>query len=279
MGQLTNIPRVEDLYRLAPILVACGFGLVIMLVDPFVSAARKNVMGRLGVLGGLGSTLAVMISAEHMGRSFPDLPFAGLVQVDYLSLFMFLALFTFATLVMLGSLDYLERENLPVGEYCALVLFATAGMAVMASAQELLTAFVGLEISSIASYILAGYRRNSQKSNEAALKYFLLGSFATAFFLYGAAIIFGGAGSTQLEVIRSRIQFHYQTDSGLLVLGMALVLVGLAFKVAAAPFQFWTPDVYEGAPTPVTGLFASGPKAAAFAVLVRVFYAGFGSFS
>src|SRR5271170_63171 len=244
MGQLTNIPRVEDLYRLAPILVACGFGLVIMLVDPFVSAARKNVMGRLGVLGGLGSTLAVMISAEHMGRSFPDLPFAGLVQVDYLSLFMFLALFTFATLVMLGSLDYLERENLPVGEYCALVLFATAGMAVMACAQELLTAFVGLEVSSIASYILAGYRRNAPKSNESALKYFLLGSFATAFYLYGSALIFGGAGSTQIEAIRESILHQGQTDAGLavvdprlLVLGSALVFVGLSFKVAVAPFQ------------------------------------------
>src|SRR5208282_1904404 len=279
MPPVLNITRLEDLYRLAPILVACGFGILIMVVDPFVSAARKNGIARLGVLGGFTALLSVWISSEHMGRSFPDLPYAGLIQVDYFSIFLFLAIFAFALLAMLGSLDYLEREHLQQGEYYALVLFAAAGMAVMACAQELLTAFIGLEVSSISSYILAGYRRGAPKSNEAALKYFLLGSFATAFFLYGAAIIFGGAGSTQLEVIRARIQFNDQTDARLLVLGIALVLVGLAFKVAAAPFQFWTPDVYEGAPTPVTGLFASGPKAAAFAILVRVFYAAFGSFS
>src|SRR5208282_4391623 len=279
MEQFSQFTQVEDLRRLAPILVACGFGILIMVVDPFVPASRKNVMGRLGVIGGFASLLSVWISAEHMGHSYPDLPYAGLIQVDYFSIFMFLALFGFGFLTMLGSLDYLEREHLQQGEYYALVLFATAGMAVMACAQELLTAFIGLEVSSISSYILAGYRRNAPKSNEAALKYFLLGSFATAFFLYGAAIIFGGVGSTRLEVIRERIQYGQQTDTNLLVLGIALVLVGLAFKVAAAPFQFWTPDVYEGAPTPVTGLFASGPKAAAFAVLVRVFYAAFGSYS
>ncbi|HKM91697.1 MAG TPA: NADH-quinone oxidoreductase subunit N [Candidatus Acidoferrales bacterium] len=279
MPPVLNITRLEDLYRLAPILVACGFGILIMVVDPFVSAARKNGIARLGVLGGFTALLSVWISSEHMGRSFPDLPYAGLIQVDYFSIFLFLAIFAFALLAMLGSLDYLEREHLQQGEYYALVLFAAAGMAVMACAQELLTAFIGLEVSSISSYILAGYRRNAPKSNEAALKYFLLGSFATAFFLYGAAIIFGGVGSTRLEVIRERIQYGQQTDTNLLVLGIALVLVGLAFKVAAAPFQFWTPDVYEGAPTPVTGLFASGPKAAAFAVLVRVFYAAFGSYS
>ena len=274
MPPVLNMTRAEDLYRLAPILVSCGFGILIMLVDPFVPAGRKNGMARLGVVGGLASLLSVMLSAQHMGRSY-----GGLIQVDYFSVFMFLAVFAFATLAMLGSLDYLERERLQQGEYYALVLFATAGMAVMASAQELLTAFIGLEVSSIASYVLAGYRRNAPKSNESALKYFLLGSFATAFFLYGSAIIFGGVGSTQLEVIRERLHFPQQTDANLLVLGSALVLVGLAFKVAAAPFQFWAPDVYEGAPTPVTGLFASGPKAAAFAILVRVFYAAFGSYS
>jgi NADH-quinone oxidoreductase subunit N len=282
MLQASDFVRIEDLYRLAPIFVACGFGILIMLVDPFVPAARKYITARLGVLGGLAALLSVLIpvlrSAPHMGYSYPDLPYTALIRVDYFSIFLFLAIFSFAWLAMLGSLDYLERENMQHGEYYALVLFATAGMAVMACAQELLTVFIGLEVSSIASYVLAGYRRNAPKSNESALKYFLLGSFATAFFLYGTALIYGGAGSTQLEVIRARIQFHDQTDTGLLVLGSALVLVGLSFKVATAPFQFWAPDVYEGAPTPVSGLFASGPKAAAFAVLVRVFYAGFGSF-
>lgn len=277
-----NITGMEDVLRLAPILVACGFGMLIMLVDPFVAPARRQLVAYLGVFGALASLASVFVSAQHMGRSYSGLPYSSLIQVDDMSIFMFFAVFSFAFLAMLGSLDYLEREGLQHGEYYALVLFATAGMAVMACAQELLTAFVGLEVSSISSYILAGYRRNAPKSNESALKYFLLGSFATAFFLYGAALIFGGAGSTQLEAIREIILHpnpRVHTDTNLLVLGSALVLVGLSFKVATAPFQFWTPDVYEGAPTPVTGLFASGPKAAAFAILVRVFYSAFGTFS
>ena len=286
MPSAVNMVRAEDLYRLAPIFVACGFGILIMLLDPFLPERSRHWAARLGVLGGLAAQFSVILSAEHMGRSYPDVKYAALVQVDYFTVFMFLALFSFAVLAMLGSVDYLERENLQHGEYYALILFATSGMAVMACAQELLTAFVGLEVSSIASYVLAGYRRNAAKSNESALKYFLLGSFATAFYLYGSALIFGGVGSTQLEVIRERIQYHGQPeaglvviDSNLLILGSALVLVGLSFKIAAAPFQFWTPDVYEGAPTPVTGLFASGPKAAAFAILVRVFYFGLGGLS
>ena len=279
MHSAASMMGMEDVLRLAPILVACGFGALIMLVDPFVAPTRRYVVANLGVFGALASLASVFVSARHMGRSFSGLPYSSLVQVDDLSIFMFFAVFSFSFLVLLGSLDYLEREGLQHGEYYALVLFATAGMAVMACAQELLTAFVGLEISSISSYILAGYRRNAPKSNESALKYFLLGSFATAFFLYGAALIFGGAGSTQLEAIRDAIAFNRNTDPALLVLGSALVLVGLSFKVATAPFQFWTPDVYEGAPTPITGLFASGPKAAAFAILVRVFYSAFGASS
>ena len=274
-----NITSMEDVLRLLPIFMACGFGALIMLLEPFIPATSRHWMARLGVVGGIAALVSVVESARHMGRAYIGLPYSSLIQVDYFSVFMFSALFSFAVLVMVGSVDYLEREGLQHGEYYALVLFATAGMAVMACAQELLTAFIGLEVSSIASYILAGYRRNAPKSNESALKYFLLGSFATAFFLYGAALIFGGAGSTQLEVIRERLQYQGGTETSLLVMGGALVLVGLSFKVAAAPFQFWAPDVYEGAPTPVTGLFASGPKAAAFAILVRVFYTALPSLS
>jgi len=266
---------MEDALRLAPILVACAFGMLIMLVDPFLAPAQRHVMGKLGVFGALASLCSVFVSARHLGQSFSGLPYTSLILVDDLSIFMFFSVFTFAFLAMLGSLDYLEREGLQHGEYYALVLFATAGMAVMACAQELLTAFVGLEVSSIASYILAGYRRNAPRSNESALKYFLLGSFATAFFLYGAALIFGGAGSTQLEAIRDAIAYHRSTEPTLLVLGSALVLVGLSFKVATAPFQFWTPDVYEGAPTPVTAFFAAAPKVAGIAMFVRVAVAAF----
>jgi NADH-quinone oxidoreductase subunit N len=273
MGQFSINVTAEDAYRLAPLIVASFFGIAIMLVDPFVARERKGFVAQMGVIGALLAQLSVLVSARHLGSSFNQL-----VQVDQFSIFFFLALFTFAALVMLGSLDYLDRENLHYGEYYALVLFATVGMAVMACAQELVTAFIGLEVSSIASYILAGFRRDSAKSIESALKYFLLGSFATAFFLYGAAMIFGAAGTTHLEVLRARIILH-QTEPGLLALGAGLVFVGLSFKIAVAPFQFWAPDVYEGAPTPVTGMFASGPKAAAFAILLRVFYSAFDSLS
>ncbi|HMD32770.1 MAG TPA: NADH-quinone oxidoreductase subunit N [Candidatus Acidoferrales bacterium] len=286
MPQISSAVHIEDFYRLAPIFVACFFGILVMVLDPFVPERSKSALARLAVFGGLAALFCVLLSAEHMGDSYPDLPYTSLIRVDYFSVFMFLGIFTFAVLAMLGSIDYLEREHMQHGEYYALILFATVGMAVMACAQELLTAFVGLEVSSIASYILAGYRRNAPKSNESALKYFLLGSFATAFYLYGSALIFGGAGSTQIEAIRESILHQGQTDAGLavvdprlLVLGSALVFVGLSFKVAVAPFQFWAPDVYEGAPTPVSGLFASGPKAAAFAIMVRVFYTAFGAMS
>jgi NADH-quinone oxidoreductase subunit N len=168
---------------------------------------------------------------------------------------------------VLGSADYLERENIQQGEYYALVLFASAGMGVMAGAAELMTAFIGLEISSISTYILAGYRRDAPGSNEAAMKYFLLGSFATAFFLYGVALLYGATGTTRLE---NMIPAALPGSPALLRVGLALVLVGLGFKVAAAPFQLWAPDVYQGAPTPVTALLASGPKAAAFALLLRI---------
>ena len=185
---------------------------------------------------------------------------------DAFSLFFHLLLGTIAFLVVLASESYLETENLDSPEFLALVLFATAGMGVLASAQELLTAFIGLEMSSISSYILAGYRRDALKSGESALKYFLLGSFATAFFLFGIALVYGATGTTALNAMSAP-----GPESGLLKLGLALILIGLGFKVAAAPFQVWTPDVYEGAPTPVTALFSAGPKAAAFALLLRIF--------
>src|SRR5947199_8421719 len=139
-------------------------------------------------------------------------------------------------------------------------------MGVLASEQELLTAFIGLEMSSISSYVLAGYRRDSLKSSESAMKYFLLGSFATAFFLYGIALVYGATGTTLLD----KMALSAGTST-LLKLGLAMILIGLGFKVAAAPFQVRTPDVYEGSPTPVTALFSAGPKAAAFALLLRIF--------
>ena len=253
------VPSAVDLYRVLPELVWCGFGVLTMLMQPFVR--NRHFFTVLAFLGALAGTGASCFAFRNAG-----LGFYGLVQSDAFSLFFHLLVGTVAFLVVLAAAPYLDRERLPFAEFYALLLFATAGMGVLASAQELLTAFIGLEMSSISSYVLAGYRRDSLKSSESAMKYFLLGSFATAFFLYGIALVYGSTGTTMLDKMGSA-----DPTSALLKLGLAMILIGLGFKVAAAPFQVWTPDVYEGAPTPVTALFSAGPKAAAFALLLRIF--------
>src|SRR5260370_19887427 len=254
------IPSAVDFYRVLPELVWCAFGLLAMLTQPFVRG--RHFFTFIALIGTLGGTAASVTAAMHAGPGF-----GGLVQADSFSFFFRLLVGTVAFLVVLAAGPYLERERLPFAGFYALLLFATAGMGVLASAQELLTAFSGLEMSSISSYILAGYRRDSLKSSESAMKYFLLGSFATAFFLYGIALVYGSSGTTMLVKMDSAELLH----STLFELGLAMILIGLGFKVAAAPFQVWTPDVYEGAPTPVTALFSAGPKAAAFALLLRIY--------
>jgi NADH-quinone oxidoreductase subunit N len=179
-------------------------------------------------------------------------------------------------LTALASFQYLRREGAAAGEYCALLLYSVVGQCVMAAANDLIIIFIGLEISSIASYVLAGYLRDDRRANEAALKYFLLGSFATAFLLYGVAWIYGITGSTYLSDIRAALAGPGPRVSGILVAtAAALILVGLAFKVSAWPFQVWAPDVYQGAPAPVAAFLSAGPKAAAFAVFLRVFMTAF----
>jgi NADH-quinone oxidoreductase subunit N len=253
-------PSTIDLMRLAPEIVLCAMGIIIMVAEPFAGHAGRKVLDVLAALGAAGALAAVWLPAHHNGTAFTNL-----LSVDAFSVFIHAVVGAVALLVILSAPSYLDRENLPHGEFFALILFASAGMGVMASSQELITAFVGLEVSSIASYVLASYRRDNARSNEAALKYFLLGSFATAFFLYGVALIYGSSGTTFLPRIDAGA-----AQSTLLALGLALLFVGLAFKVAAAPFQLWTPDVYEGAPAPVTALLSTGPKAAAFALFLRI---------
>lgn len=252
-----NVAHNADVLRVLPELAWCAFGVILILLQPFVK--YRQAMTFIAMVGASLGTLLTFFRVPGPG-------FFGLIQNDVYSLFFHWLVGLVAFLVILGSDTYLERENLEPAEYYALILFATAGMGVLASAQELLTAFIGLEMSSISSYILAGYRRHSIKSTEAAVKYFLLGSFATAFFLYGIALVYGVNGSTNLQDLAT-----VNPSSNLLRLGLTLILVGLGFKVAAAPFQVWTPDVYEGAPTPVTALFSAGPKAATFALLLRIF--------
>ncbi len=265
-------PPLQDLYRIAPEIVLCFFGILIMLIDPFVPAGRKRSMGWLAFVGTLVALASLRFMFTHLGSAY-----SGLLRVDVFSLFVHGIVIVVAALAILGSFDYLDHENIQRGEYYALLLFATAGMGILASANELITAFVGLEISSISTYILVGFRRTVLKSNESSLKYFLLGSFATAFFLYGIALTYGATRSTRFEAINQAIAAH--GSGALLILGLGLIFVGLGFKVVAAPFQIYTPDVYEGAPTPVTAVLACGPKAAAFAVMLRIFYSAFGNAS
>lgn len=253
-------PSAADFYRVMPELVWCAFGVLLMLLQPLTK--KRAFLSAIAFLGAVLGTAGSLLAMHHFGPGF-----FGLIQSDVFSVFFHLLVGAVATLVILAADSYLERAKLDAAEFFALVLFATAGMGVLSGSQELLTAFIGLEMSSIASYVLAGYRRDTLKSSESALKYFLLGSFATAFFLYGIALVYGATGTTMLDAMGSAAN----PNAGLLTLGLALILIGLGFKIAAAPFQIWTPDVYEGAPTPVTALFAAGPKAATFALLLRIF--------
>ncbi len=265
--QMTNIQR------LAPEIALCFFGVLIMVVDLFVSAARKLSLAWLGFTGTFVALGCVRVAAWNPGPAYSDL-----IRVDAFSIFVHVIVIGAAALVILGSMQYLEDEGIQRGEYYALVLFATAGMGILAGANELVTAFVGLEMSSISTYILAGFRKRAIQSNEASLKYFILGSFATAFFLYGIAMVYGATGTTRIDLVQAALQ-GLTRPPALAILGLGLIFVGLGFKVVAAPFQIYAPDVYEGAPTPVTALLASAPKVATFALMLRIFYVSFGSAS
>jgi len=261
------IPQAEDYVRILPELVLSVFGIVVMVLDPLVDEEKSQKT--LGLIAFLG-TLAALASTWYMAQS-PGLAFSNTIRIDSFSVFFNLLVIAIAGVVILSSFEYMAVQRIRAGEYYALILFGVVGMSLMSSAIELVLIFIGLEISSISTYILAGFRRNEASSSESSLKYFLLGSFATAFFLYGVALMFGATGSTNIDIISQKLQ---STPAAVLVfLAMALMFVGLGFKVAAAPFHVWTPDVYEGAPAPVVGFMSTAPKAAAFAVLLRVVFA------
>jgi NADH-quinone oxidoreductase subunit N len=265
-------PQLLDIHRVMPESILCLIGVIVMIADPFVGPAKKKALGWVAFIGTI-----LALASVHLMDVTQGLAYGGLISDDFFSIFVHVVVITAAALAILGSLSYLEVEGIQHGEYYALVLFATAGMGILAGANELVTAFIGLEMSSISTYVLAGFRRRELKSNEASLKYFLLGSFATAFFLYGVAMTYGATGSTRIDAIQAA--FQATPVSGLAILGLGLMFVGLGFKVVVAPFQIYAPDVYEGAPTPVTALLASAPKAATFAVMLRIFYVAFGSAS
>ncbi|MBV9670314.1 MAG: NADH-quinone oxidoreductase subunit N, partial [Acidobacteriales bacterium] len=254
--------------RILPEIVLSVFGIIVMLADPFLKprASRRP----LGYVSLAGILLALFTTALQMRPEAAGNGYYNMVRVDAFSIFFHFVILSISLLVTVASFDYLDQQEIRVGEYYALILFGTVGMTLMSSATELVMIFIALEISSIATYILAGFRKRYASSTESAIKYFLLGSFATAFFLYGVALMFGATGSTNVDQISATLT----TGSGgiLSYLAVAMMIVGIGFKVSASPFHIWTPDGYEGSPAPIVGLMSTGPKAAAFAVLLRVLF-------
>src|SRR3954464_12484130 len=252
--------------RILPELVLSVWGIIVMVIEPLLPARGSHKS--LGVFSFIGTLVAM--AASFYQANYPGWGWFNMIRVDEFSVFFHVLICAISAIVILASFEYLDTQQIRGGEYYALILFGTVGMVLMSSAVELVLIFIALEISSISTYILAGYRRRNAGSAESAIKYFLLGSFATAFFLYGVALMFGATGSTSILKIGPALG----SNPGLLAIAAtALMIVGLGFKVAAAPFHIWTPDVYEGAPAPIVALMSTGPKAAAFAVLLRVLFA------
>jgi len=264
---MTDVPQI---YRILPEVIFTITGVVIMLAEPLLgkNSSRKP----LGWLAVLGTLAALYASLRQLGLPAGTAYF-GTVQTDAYSVFFHVLIAGIVLATLLVTLDAAGSDTEGLGEFFALVSFGAVGMMLMTSAVELLLVFIGLEISSISTYIMAGFRRKSAKGPEAAIKYFLLGSFATAFFLYGIALTFGATGTTTISSVGDRLTSSQAP--ALAIIGVAMILIGLGFKVSAAPFQVWTPDVYEGAPSPVVGLMSTAPKAAAFAVLLRILYVSF----
>ena len=262
-------PTSAELLRFLPEIILSLAATLIMVLEPFLRA--RQLFGHLA-FGGLVAALGAAVVAHGS----PGPAFSAMLTVDGFATFFRVLILVVGILTVCASYRYLDREGASPAEYHALVLFSITGQCVLVTAVELVMIFIGLEISSIASYVLAGYLRDDRRNNEAALKYFLLGSFATAFFLYGVALIYGATGSTSLIGVRELI-LRPQSSSTLLLAGIAaaLMFVGLAFKVSGAPFQMWAPDVYQGAPVPVSAFLSAGPKAAAFAVFLRVYMTAF----
>jgi NADH-quinone oxidoreductase subunit N len=271
------LPTGPEYLRILPELILTVFGCLIMLLEAVRRDPEKSpgpypaiAMGAMVL-----SIIGALIAGGDPGHAFQDM-----MLVDGFATFFRVLVLGVGLLTVLISSNYLGRENAPTGEYFALMLFSLVGQSILCAANELIMIFIGIEISSIATYIMAGYLRDDKRNNESALKYFLLGSFATAFLLYGVAWIYGVSGTTNLDGIRQKL-LNDLPNMPLNVVGAAaaLMFVGFAFKVSAAPFQVWAPDVYQGAPAPVSAFMSAGPKAAAFAVFMRVFLTAFGPIS
>jgi NADH-quinone oxidoreductase subunit N len=266
---MEQIMATARLGAVLPEIILTCFALAVLMLQSFHSPRLRHYYGYFSLIG-VAACAAFVLFEPSFGLQSVEYTFNGMWVVDNYSRFFKLIFLLGTGLTILISIDYLEHEAMQHGEYYALVLFATIGMMVMASAAELITLFLGIELMSISLYVLAGYARSRLISNESALKYYVLGSFASAFLLYGIALIYGSTGKTDILAI-SKMILNSDLKSPGIIFGMALLIIGFGFKTALVPFHMWAPDVYEGAPAPITGFMSAGPKAAAFAAFVRVF--------
>ena len=294
----TYIASINDWVRILPLLILAGTGLVTLLADLVLPQSARGrqaleqspgaslpfeylflpIVALLGLVGALGASIVLFATDPYCapglacatGRA-PQTAFYGMLASDQGTMFANIILISAAILAVLLSPGYFKRQKLSdQGEYYALLIFATVGMMILAAAQSFLMIFVGIELLSLALYVLCGYIARRTTSQEAGMKYFLLSSFASAFLLYGLALIYGATGQTQFSAVRAFVEAH-SGISTLLFLGLGLLMVGFAFKVSAVPFHTWTPDVYQGAPAPITGFMSVGTKAAAIIAFARVF--------
>ncbi|HUQ62992.1 MAG TPA: NADH-quinone oxidoreductase subunit N [Acidimicrobiales bacterium] len=276
MEAVIRVPNVEW-RQLTPLLILIGGALVVLMAGTFFRGRKIAwLYSAMTVALGLGGLVASAFIWDRVGGpgGAPELAVAGALVIDGFSVFFTVVV---CSAVVLGALladGYLRREHMDAPEFYVLMLLSASGGILMAMANDLIVVFLGLEILSIALYVLAGYNRRRAESQEAAIKYFVLGAFSSAFFLYGVALVYGATGSTNLSWIGAFVRNDTAT-SGLLLGGIAFLIVGLGFKVAAVPFHMWTPDVYQGSPTPVTGFMAAAAKAAGFAALLRIFLTAF----
>src|SRR5436190_20059384 len=246
-----------NLNAIVPMSCVTAAALAAMVAEAFRAPGEQMPIGPLGAIGLFGAAASTVLLWNHNTSSF------GVVFADNFGLFVTFVLIIVGLLSLAISEPTIDREHLPRGEYYALMLFAIAGMMLMATATDLLTIFLALEVLSLAVYVLTGIRRDSATGSEAAFKYFLLGGFSSAFFLYGIAFTYGVTGSTRLDRIGTLMAAQAMQPTPMQLIALGLLLVGFGFKVAAVPFHMWTPDAYEGAPSPITGFMSTGVKAAA----------------
>jgi NADH-quinone oxidoreductase subunit N len=273
----------NELIAVLPFVLMAGLALLVLVVD-FARPRRDDIITRL-VVGGLVVVLGVTVIAGPIPGGIGVLPpegqdaFGGVYVRDMLTAFLDVLLISIALLTVLFAPDYLLPRRMPMAEFSATLLFAISGAMLLAAGRDLLILFLGLELLVLPGYLLAGFAKRDALSTEGAIKYFLLGSFSSAVFLFGLAFVLGFTGSTDVGVIAETLTAVAAGDAALpvgLAMGLALLTVGVAFKIAAVPFHYWTPDAYQGSPTPVTGYLSVGPKIAAFALVLRLFVEALG---